>query len=236
MRTSTPRRLRNVLGLLLAAACSRGADAPAAAPTAPAAAPSPAPSPSPTGLAKLPDAHTTFVTEVLVEGPGGKRTVWRDPASAPTAPGPTPTAAPTDPPAVSGLPLLQEAVALDPTGAAGPLDRTGETTVDPAATFRVQLSAPCRDARLELLDASDALLPAASTREVVAGATKLTLAPSAPLAPGAHLQLRLDGAVTREWHDATGRAFHPLVLKLVVAGAPPPPEPSDTPRARRRKR
>jgi hypothetical protein len=234
MPTSTPRRLLNILGLLLAAACSRGADTPAAAPGAPGTAPSPASTPAPTALAFLPDAHTTIVTEVVVEGPGGKRTVWRDPASAPTGPAPTPT--PTDQPPASGLPLLQEAVALDPTGATGPLDRTGETTVDPAATFRVQLSAPCRDARLELLDASDALLPAASTREVIAGATKLTLAPSAPLAPGAHLQLRLDGAVTREWHDATGRPFHPLLLKVVVAGAPPPPEPAEPQRGRRKRR
>lgn len=232
MPSSTPRRLRNVLGLLLAAACSRGGtSAPgAAAPGALGTVPSPAPSPAPTALAILPDSHATLVAGVVVEGPGGERTVRRDPADAPPPP------PPPDRPPVSGLPLLQEAVALDPTGATGPLDRTGETTVDPAATFRVQLSAPCRDARLELLDASDALIPAASTREVVAGATKLTLAPSAPLAPGAHLQLRLDGAVTREWHDATGKPFHPVVLKLVVAGAPPLPEPSAPPRARRKKR
>lgn len=222
MPTSTPPRLRNALWLLLAAACSRGGSG---APPAPA-----SPSPAPTALAKLPDSHTTLVTEAIVEGPGGNRPpLARDPPAAPASP------APADQPPASGLPLLHEAMALDPTGATGPLDRAGETTVDPAATFRVQLSAPCRDARLELLDASDALLPAASTREVVSGATKLTLAPSAPLAPGAHLQLRLDGVVTREWHDATGRPFHPLVLKLVVAGAPPP-EPSESPRIRRKKR
>jgi hypothetical protein len=101
--------------------------------------------------------------------------------------------------------------------------------VDPRATFELELSARSPDARLALLDARDDVVPASGAREL-AGGTRLTVVPSAPLVPGSRYALRLDGAVERELHDAAGRPFAPLTLQILIAGTPPPPEPRAKPK------
>jgi len=113
---------------------------------------------------------------------------------------------------------LKGTAALAVVGAAlTPLDVGGETSVHPRATFRVELPPALADARLSLLDASDAMLPSSGTREVGL-ATVLTLSPTVALPPGARLRLRVDGAATRELHAADGRRFGPLEWQVVVAG------------------
>jgi hypothetical protein len=107
-----------------------------------------------------------------------------------------------------------------------------EVVVAPAATFEVELSTRAPDARLVLVDAREDLVPASATRELAAG-TKLTLTPAAPLVPGSHYALRLDGASRRELHDEAGRPFSAVSLPLLAAGSPPPPEPKKP--AKRRK-
>ncbi len=114
------------------------------------------------------------------------------------------------------------------------LDVGRETVVDPGSTFEVELAARSADARLVLLDAQDALAAATSAREIAAAATRLTLAPAAPLVPGSRYVLRIDGANTREMHDAEGRAYAPAVFPLLAAGVPPPPEAKKAPKRRRR--
>ncbi len=128
---------------------------------------------------------------------------------------------------------LKGTAALAVVGAAlTPLDGGGDTTVNPRATFRVELPPALADARLSLLDGSDAMLPSSGTR-VVGQATVLTLAPSAALPPGAHLRLRVDGAATRELHAADGRRFAPLEWLVVVAGEAVPKK---SPGKKRRRR
>lgn len=100
---------------------------------------------------------------------------------------------------------------------------TGEVaTVDPASTFRVRLQGTFPEARLSLLDGTDAMLPSAGAREVGA-TTTVTLEPVAPLIPGSHYRLRIDGATSRELKGTDGRAWLPLDLPLLAAGEPPPP-------------
>jgi hypothetical protein len=98
-----------------------------------------------------------------------------------------------------------------------PLDAGHENAVDPRATFRVELPLSLADARLSLLDGADAMLPCSGAREV-GQATLLALTPAAPLAPGARLRLRVDGAATRELQASDGRRFRPLEWVVVVAG------------------
>jgi len=147
------------------------------------------------------------------------------PAATP-APGaaPAPAAGPPQPPvppqAEPAAALVREVLALQPGDADLPLPADGEAAVDPSSSFRVVLSAPSKDARLALLDASDAAVPAVATTEVGQG-TVLALAPSAPLVPGARYRLRLDGAVGRELH-AGERPFLPASWELRAAGQPPP--------------
>ena len=105
--------------------------------------------------------------------------------------------------------------------AATPLVATAETAVEPGAGFRVELPQALADARLSLLDAGDAMVPATGTREV-GQATLLTLRPAVALLPGARLRLRVDGAATRELHHADGRRFAPLEWPVLVAGDPEP--------------
>jgi hypothetical protein len=105
--------------------------------------------------------------------------------------------------------------------------------VDPASTFEVEIAARLHDARLVLLDAADAHVAAGDVREV-GSATRLTLAPAAPLVPGSRYVLRVDGAARRETHDAEGRAFAPLAFPLLAAGTPPTPAPKKPVRRRRR--
>jgi hypothetical protein len=114
---------------------------------------------------------------------------------------------------------VREATALQPGDTVSPLAPQGPTAVDPSATFRVVLAGPSRDARLALLDAADAAVPATAGVELGEG-TLLTLSPAAPLVPGARYQLRLDGAVTRELHLGDG-TFTPVAYALTVTGEPP---------------
>ncbi len=104
------------------------------------------------------------------------------------------------------------------------LQAGSETGVDPRSSFRVELAAAFPDARLSLLDAGDAMVPASGTREV-GQATLLTLAPTAALPAGARLRLRVDGAATRELHGADGRRFAPVEWPVLVAGEPPDRKP-----------
>jgi hypothetical protein len=148
---------------------------------------------------------------------------------------PPPQAAPPEPPTVqepaappAAAPVapaspVREAAALQPGEVVAALAPEGETRIDPSATFRVSLSGPSHDARLTLLDAADAAVPALSRGEI-GDATALTLEPSVPLAPGGRYQLRLDGAVTRDFH--LGDQGHaPVAWALKVVGEPPPPPP-----------
>ncbi|GAO03262.1 hypothetical protein PSR1_02145 [Anaeromyxobacter sp. PSR-1] len=106
--------------------------------------------------------------------------------------------------------------------------------VDPGAHFRLDLTVASADARLVLLDANDAAVAAAGTHDV-GTTTRLTLSPSEPLRPGSRYTLRLDGASTREFHDAAGKAYAPAGLAVLVAGTPPPPEPKPQPAKRKRR-
>jgi hypothetical protein len=142
----------------------------------------------------------------------------------------SPLAAPPAPPAPAS-PSVRAALAREPAGTT-PLSAAGETVVDPAATFEVELAHRLPDARIVLVDAADAHVAAKDVREVAAG-TRLTLAPEAPLVPGSRYVLRVDGASVREMHDADGRTFAPIGFALLVAGTPPP-EPKKPPKKRRR--
>jgi hypothetical protein len=132
----------------------------------------------------------------------------------------------------SAAELVRSAIALEPAQRL-PLKPGAEVVVDPGASFEVELSTRSPDARLVLVDARDDLVPASATREV-GPATKLTLAPTAPLAPGARYVLRLDGASDRDLHDDRGRAFSAVTLPLLAAGSPPPPEKTPARKKRRR--
>lgn len=141
---------------------------------------------------------------------------------------------PAAPPPLAGIALLRSAVAVEPAARVA-LAPGAETVVHPAASFEVELSARAADARLVLVDARDDLVPATATREVGAG-TRLTLAPAAPLVPASRYTLRIDGASDRPLHDDAGRAFAPVTLPLLAAGAPPPPEAKRPARKRHRRR
>jgi hypothetical protein len=163
-------------------------------------------------------------------------TVTAAAAQAPTATA-TPTSAPTTAvpaTAPSAAALVLTATAVEPTGPA-PLARDGETVVDPAASFAVELATAVQDGRLVLLDAQDAHLAATHSREVGA-TTRFSLAPASPLVPGSRYLLRLEGATGREMRDASGGALAPLSFPVLAAGTPPPPEPKPKPKTRTRRR
>jgi len=146
----------------------------------------------------------------------------------PPAPQPAPVA-----PAAAAAPL-SSAEAIDPGGARVALSPGTEAIVDPGSTFRVVLPGRSEDARLSLIDAADALVPAAATREV-GEQTVLTVSPRKPLTPASRYLLRLDGVRGRDLHDAAGRAAGPVELPMVAAGSPPEPAPKKaTKRGRRR--
>ncbi len=136
-------------------------------------------------------------------------------------------------PGPASLPVsLAEALAGD---AGVPMSGDGGATlVDPASSFRVEVAARVPDARLSLLDAQDAVVPADGTAEV-AGTSRFSLAPIARLRPGSGYTLRLDGALGREIHDAQGRAFLPASFALRTAGDPPAPPPVRKRRGARRR-
>ncbi|HVI96471.1 MAG TPA: hypothetical protein VM753_20805 [Anaeromyxobacter sp.] len=154
--------------------------------------------------------------------------------AAPAAVAPAPPAPPPPTPAIATL--VRAAFAVEPSGAKLPLAPAEETVVDAGATFRIEIAGSLSDGRLVLLDAANAMVPASGTREV-GDASTFTLAPSTPLVPGSRYALRLDGARTRELHDATGRAFAPMSLAILVAGEPPPKaEPKATAKKKRARR
>lgn len=152
-------------------------------------------------------------------------------AAAPTGPAvdPVPPAAPPAAPEAA----VKEASELPPGDGASPtpLSPDGETVVDPASRFRVVLAGASRDARLLLLDAAGAAVPASEAAEVGA-ATILTLAPSTALTPGSRYSLRLDGAVGRELHLGD-KGYPPTRYALRAAGDPPPPPTRASPKKRR---
>jgi hypothetical protein len=205
--------LVGVLAVALAVALAAcGSQAPTAA--APAT-PSPAPAaPDPTVIPAGPVPSTPTIPEPAPAQPDAARA---PPADAPPS-----------------LRLATEVVAVEPSGEL-PLQRDGETVVDPASSFRVVLAARFDDARLLLLDAADAAVPAKGTR-VVGTSTALTLSPTTPLRPGSRYQLRVDGDRTRDLHDETGAAHAPFTLPVLAAGTPPPPEPPPKKKAKRSRR
>ncbi len=141
-------------------------------------------------------------------------------------------AAPAKPPPAPA-PAVRSAIAREPAGTT-PLSAAGETGVDPASTFEVELVPRLADARIVLVDAAEAHVAAKDVRELTAS-TRLTLAPEAPLVPGSRYVLRADGTSQREMHDADGRAFAPVGFAILVAGTPPPPEPKKAPKRKRRR-
>lgn len=165
----------------------------------------------------------------------------REAAPPPAAPAVTPTVAATPaataPPAVvaaaSPAALVLSATAVEPTGPA-PLSAGAETVVDPAASFTVDVSVALPDARLVLLDAQEAHVPATHVREV-GTATRFSLSPASPLVPASRYLLRIEGGAGRELRDARGAELAPLTFAVLVAGTPPPPEPKPAPRKRRRR-
>jgi hypothetical protein len=122
------------------------------------------------------------------------------------------------------LDLKWTAAVATAAGGEVPLSPGAETTVEPRATFRVELPLPLADARLSLLDGGDALVASSATREV-GQATLLTLVPASALPAGSRLRLRVDGATTRELHAVDGRRFAPVEWLVLVAGEPPDKRP-----------
>jgi hypothetical protein len=159
------------------------------------------------------------------------------PTPAPTIAGATGTVAPA--PGAPGAPTtapppapVRACVAV--TGSARePLAPGGQYVVDPASSFELELAAAVPDARLELLDASEALVPSRGARELGA-TTRLTLAPAEPLQPSARYVLRVYGAASRELHSADGTAYAPVALAVIAAGDPPPAPPPKPKRRHRR--
>lgn len=137
---------------------------------------------------------------------------------------PPPVAAPLGAAETADLPPLPaplaSAEAVGPSGDRVELSPGVESVVDPASSFRVVLPGRSDDARLSLLDAADALVPATGTREV-GERTVLVVTPRQPLVPASRYLLRLDGARGRDLHDAAGRSAGPVEIHLVAAGSPP---------------
>jgi hypothetical protein len=105
-------------------------------------------------------------------------------------------------------------------GVTTPLATPGATLVGPGASFRVELPGAFADARLTLLDESEALVTGQGQRLIGPG-TALTFQPDAPLAAGGRYRLRLDGVSTRELHAADGTVALPVDWRLTVAGESP---------------
>jgi len=102
-----------------------------------------------------------------------------------------------------------------------PIARDGATSVDPAAAFRVEIAVHLADGRMALHDEQDAMVASSGTTEIGASWTSYRLVPEGPLRPGTSYALWIDGAVTREAHDPSGRAYGPVVLKLKTTGERP---------------
>jgi hypothetical protein len=114
------------------------------------------------------------------------------------------------------------------------LAREGVSPVDPAASFRVEVAVHLSDGRLSLHDEADAMVASTGTTELGASRSRYVLTPEEPLRPGTGYTLHLDGAVTREPHDAGGQPYAPLVLKVRTTGERPPATPAKKAQRRRR--
>ncbi len=107
-------------------------------------------------------------------------------------------------------------------GVATALSPDEKNRVAPGARFRMEAPLRLVDARLSLLDESDALVVSTATTEVGSGWTRFEVAPSEDLRPGSAYLLRLEGAVTRELHDEGGHAYGPYVVRFETSGERPP--------------
>ena len=145
-----------------------------------------------------------------------------DPTGRPAAPPPlaarVPPGGPTAP--LPALPVVwAEARSSD---GANPLPVEGITAVSRDSTFEVAVGVRAPEARLQLLDARDAVVPSSGST-LVADETRFRLAPDEPLRPGAEYSLRLEGLRASGVASSDGRTFQPLALRVRVAGAAPPP-------------
>jgi hypothetical protein len=148
----------------------------------------------------------------------GSAPAAQEPAAAPS---PEPAAAAPAPPEPEGpiqLPVTSAVAAAG--GEVQPLARAGATTVDPAATFTIEVPVALVDARLSLLDGAGAMVPASGGAEIGADGSRFTLVADVPLVAGAEYALRLDGAVAQAARDRDGRAYAPASWTVRVADAP----------------
>jgi hypothetical protein len=104
---------------------------------------------------------------------------------------------------------------------ASPLRVEGITPVSPESRFEVAVSIRAPEARLQLLDARDAVVPSSGST-VVSEETRFSLAPDEPLRPGAQYSLRLEGLRSSAVAAADGRTFRPLALRVRAGGAAAP--------------
>jgi len=160
------------------------------------------------------------------------------PTTAPAPSGPTPAAAPSGPSAPIAptgpvrLPSIVAEARLPP-ATVTPLDLAG-TTVDPNGTFELRSQLPLRAARLVLLDAQDAMVPATVDSEI-GTSSRFTLVPLEPLRPGSRYLLRLEGLVSQALQGGDGSTFEPVAFPLLTSGEPPqkpPPKKSSKKRSR----
>jgi hypothetical protein len=96
------------------------------------------------------------------------------------------------------------------------LSPAGTTEVPGGSAFEVSVGARVDEARLQLLDARDAAVPASGTT-VIDAETRFTLAPDEPLRPGEYV-LRLEGLRSAPPRTADGTAFAPAAWRVSVAG------------------
>ena len=147
-----------------------------------------------------------------IAGPTGR------PAAPPPLAAPAPPGGPTAP--LPALPVVwAEARASD---GASALQVEGVTAVARDSTFEVAVGVRAPEARLQLLDSRDAVVPSSGST-LVADETRFRLAPDEPLRPGAEYSLRLEGLRASGVASSDGRTFQPLALRVRVAGAAAPP-------------
>jgi hypothetical protein len=168
-------------------------------------------------LSPAPDPTAAPETAPPAASPGDRATA-SPPAGDPSAP----TAAGGERPAGPGpapLPLVRaEARGADGVSALRP---GAVTPVSRDASFEVAISIRAPEARLQLLDARDAVVPSSGST-VVSEETRFLLAPDEALRPGAEYALRLEGIRSSTVAAADGRTFQPLSLRVRVVGAPAP--------------
>jgi hypothetical protein len=161
--------------------------------------------------------------------PDGGAREGENPATAPPGPTAAPTPAPTPTAAPAPVPVTAAVVVVG--GQEVALARGDVTLVDPGASYRVEVGVHLVDGRLALHDEQDAMVASTGTTEATGSATVYRLTPVEPLRPGSSYTLVVDGAVTREAHDASGAAHAPFVAKLKTTGErPAPPKKRGRPR------